>query len=261
MSVGRWSLAVFVALWTTTAQSADLKGLDRKISKEPEYQSRPHYVLLVFGPKAEQQAWLVLDDEVLYIDRNGDGDLTEPDERVPLDVEATKKINVAPGTYKGMNVFQVGTVAGVRLEFRHWVRNREFVPKDDFYKKILKERDENNWENGTLRRTAKDGMHAQNPVLLCRRPEDAQISHLNGPLTLQLRRGERQKLERDGENVFDVSIGTPGLPTRNSPYPVFSPLTTSEVPADVHPVARFEFPNKTPGKPPIKLKVILNERC
>jgi len=38
-------------------------------------------------------------------------------------------------------------------------------------------------------------------------------------------------------------------------------LTTGEVPAFVHPVARFEFPNKAPGQPPIKLAVTLDRRC
>jgi hypothetical protein len=81
-------------------------------------------------------------------------------------------------------------------------------------------------------------------------------------LTFAPKWGDRQSLQRDsGECVLDVNIGTPGLPTRNSNSGVFAPLTTSEVPADVHPTAHIEFPNKVPGQPPIRLCVWLDRRC
>jgi hypothetical protein len=129
------------------------------------------------------------------------------------------------------------------------VRNKSFIPKEDEHeilKKYRKERQENSWENASLMRISKDGSQAQNPILLCQKPKDTQIAHLNGPFTFTLRSGERQSLKRGAEdNLFDVQIGTPGLSTRNSRYPVFAPLTTSEVPADVHAIAKFEFPLRT----------------
>jgi len=204
-----------------------------------------------------------VDGDVLYVDRNGNGDLTEPDERVELDRKATEKIKVAPGEYKGMNVFDLGEVAGTRLELQFWVRDEGFTPKgdeDEVLTKYRKERRENGWENASLYRLTKDG-RAQIPVMLCQRPKDAQVSHLSGPLTFAVKWGDRQMLKRGAENIFDVHIGTPGLVTRNSRYPVFAPLTTGEVPAGVHAVARFEFPNKALGKPSIKLEVKLDQRC
>src|SRR5215510_10605392 len=148
----------------------DLTKVDRTIAKEPAYKTKPKYCLLVFGPKAKTRVWLVLDGDVLYVDRNGNGDLTDANERVELDVEATKKIKVAPGAYTGMNVFNIGEVQGVRLELHFWVRNKEFVPQDDFYKQILKERADNKWENASLMRISKDGSQAQNPVMFCQKP-------------------------------------------------------------------------------------------
>src|SRR5215468_22156 len=65
-----------------TAQGADLTKIDRTIAKEPAYKSKPKYCLLVFGPEAKMRVWLVLDGDVLYVDRNGNGDLTEKGERV-----------------------------------------------------------------------------------------------------------------------------------------------------------------------------------
>lgn len=65
------------------ARPADLQQVERKIVKEPAYQSKaPRYCLLVFGPEAKDKVWLVQDGDVLYVDRNGDGDLTEEGNRV-----------------------------------------------------------------------------------------------------------------------------------------------------------------------------------
>jgi len=67
----------------------DYGKLARTITKEPTYQARPLYALFVFGPAGEARMWAVLDKtrsdldyyDVLYFDRNANGDLTEPDER------------------------------------------------------------------------------------------------------------------------------------------------------------------------------------
>ncbi len=84
----RLVLGVIISLGATHAgelhagERVDLTKVDRAIAKEPKYQDQPRYALLVFGPKADRRAWLVMDGEdVLYIDRNGNGDLTEEGER------------------------------------------------------------------------------------------------------------------------------------------------------------------------------------
>src|SRR5207247_2318486 len=68
-----------------------LGKLDRTILKEPIYTAKqPLYGLLVFGPKADKRVWIVLDKlkqdapcyDILYVDRNADGDLTASDERL-----------------------------------------------------------------------------------------------------------------------------------------------------------------------------------
>jgi len=64
------------------ARGADLSKIDRTIAKEPAYQSKPKYGLLVFGPHARTRVWLVLAGDVLYADKNGNGDLTEKGERI-----------------------------------------------------------------------------------------------------------------------------------------------------------------------------------
>src|SRR5262249_16663189 len=64
------------------APAPDLAPIDRTIRKEPHYQHKVKYALLVFGPEAKFKVWLALDDDVLYVDKNGDGDLTAPEKRI-----------------------------------------------------------------------------------------------------------------------------------------------------------------------------------
>src|SRR6266566_9087745 len=83
MSSSRLLPALAAALLATgPAGAADLAKVDRTIAKEPAYKGQPKYCLLVFGPEAKARVWLVQDGDTLYVDRNGNGDLTEKGEKV-----------------------------------------------------------------------------------------------------------------------------------------------------------------------------------
>jgi hypothetical protein len=245
----------------------DLTKIDRKISHEPHYQNTPHYALLVFGPKAEHRSWLVFDgDTVAYLDRNGNGDLTEPGERIELDLKATSEIKLGGSSaYRAMNVFHLGKVAGSELTFQLWVRNPDFdAAHDEFYRDRFREWDEKNWMNGSLYRLAAGGAGAQNPVLLTATADEAQISHLGGPLTFELKWQDHQKLEPwPKETIFDVHIGSRNLSAKNCVHRGFgfSPLTTTEVPLEVRPIAKFEFPSVSPKGESIIRELPLDQRC
>src|SRR5262245_44237310 len=86
---------LFVALASARAAGPndppDLSKVDRRIAKEPAYNAKqPLYGLYVFGPEARTRVWAVLDKskpdapdyDILYFDRNADGDLTGRGERV-----------------------------------------------------------------------------------------------------------------------------------------------------------------------------------
>jgi hypothetical protein len=241
-----------------TARFPDLMKIDRTIVKQPRYKTQPYYALLAIGPQAKKRIWLVVDGETLYVDRNGNGDLTEANERV----QGPKRIEVAPGMYRWMNSFDLGKVEGLHLRLDFWVRDKKFVPQSDFDKWIQKDHEEHGWEFATLWRVNPDGSNipAQIPLAFCRHAQDTQVCHLAGPLTFGLRSND--PLERlSDKNILQVKIGTPGLPARNWRDPVFAPLGTNEVPADLHPVARFEFPHQDATRPPIKLEVVLAKRC
>ncbi|OAI53291.1 hypothetical protein AYO47_05160 [Planctomyces sp. SCGC AG-212-M04] len=255
------------------ADEVDLSKIDRSIRKEPAYVSTPRYALLAFGLEAEHRSWLVIDgEEIGYIDRNGNGDLTDPEDKIELDRKATAAIRLASTKQtKSVNVFPLGQLAGTKLIFQLWAPNPEYdLEKDEKWKSspeslaYLRMVRDKKCLNGSLMRVAEGHMQAQNPLLLAPRPDEAQICHLGGPLTFKLRWGKRQQLEQaPKESVFEVSIGSKNLPPTDFEEIGFnfSPLTTSEVPPDLHPVATFEVPSATPGGPPTRREVVLNQRC
>jgi hypothetical protein len=76
---------VFLATVCFSASIATAEPLERtqRPRKEPAYRTKaPQYGVLVFGPDGKDRVWLVWDGDVLYVDRNGNGDLTEPGKRV-----------------------------------------------------------------------------------------------------------------------------------------------------------------------------------
>src|SRR5262245_30162759 len=112
-----WLPAWLVLLATGGATAADmadtvnLAKLDRSMVREPKYSTASQeYCLVVLGPNAETRVWLVRDGDVLYVDRNGNGDLTEPGEAVRKAAEQywfpAGDITSRDGktTYKGLSV-------------------------------------------------------------------------------------------------------------------------------------------------------------
>lgn len=264
---------VFVALWLgwsdLRSSAAGLAKINRSLRREPKYKTEPYYALVIIGSKAERRVWLVVDGETLYVDRNGNGDLTEANERVALSVKKTKGGWMTP-MYKGINSFDIGEVSNLPLRLDFYVRDKDFVPTYDYEKKQVKDYQEKGWEFAALGRKKRGWdfdtfLHGRNwiemPVIFCRQPKDAQICHLAGPLTFALRWKGDTLVCGSEENDFRVVIGTLGLPARSSDQEVFAKLATTEVPAKVHPVADFEFSHEDAKQPPIKFHVVLEERC
>jgi hypothetical protein len=67
----------------------DYAKVNRSIAREPKYVAEPRYALFVLDPMGAFRVWAVLDKskadlpyyDVLYFDKNGNGDLTEPGKR------------------------------------------------------------------------------------------------------------------------------------------------------------------------------------
>jgi hypothetical protein len=217
-----------------TAWCADLTKIDRTIAKEPAYKSKPAYCLLVFGPEAKTRVWLVRDGNVLYVDRNGNGNLTDDGEPVVS--------NGGPAP-----VFEAGdiTEAGGRVKHTQLVLQFHDNDQGGIWTSLQMSIE------GKVPQAASEG---ERLLRFAARPQDAPVVHFNGPLTIRIvtRTGAGA-----GERYF-AEIGTPGLGPGT--FATIDPLHPGLIPKDVFPVAEIECANRTPGGAPIRAKVALDHR-
>jgi len=234
--------------------------------KEPNYNHEPRYALLVFGPKREQRVWMVLDGTTLYVDRNANGDLTEPGKRLephnPRD--GSNRFDNA-GSHTHFDEFEFTVQAGVggtsKFKLQHWVRAENFVPKTDFDKKLHAQWLKLHHENSTLWRQEGQGQ-GQTPLVFMPKPRDAQVCALDGPLTFVVKLPEYQVLKH-GEAGGDLAlhVAVLGRPHLGAEQQFYNPLATKEVPAGAHLEVDIEYPAKAANTPPLRRKYLLKERC
>jgi hypothetical protein len=183
----------------TAAEMPDLSKVDRALKKEPAYVcKKPLYGLAVFGPKADKRVWLVLDKskpdapgyDVLYVDRNADGDLTGPGERVTtqgnkFDLgELTDPATGVKHPEFAVNVLGGGGEPTVMLSLR-WRGRFKF--------------------GGGYPEETKDGyMH------FAPRPADAPVVWLHGDGPFRFQRWYGGQLPVGGSEDFKVFLGQPG---------------------------------------------------
>jgi hypothetical protein len=219
-------VAVWLAVLSLPASAADLNKVDRNIAKEPAYKTKsPKYCLLVFGLNAQTRVWLVLDGDVLYVDGNGNGDLTEAGETVKSKgdqfdaVAITAKDGVTPDTRVELQLSGELTFVYCHSKDRPW--QRAVVDR------------------------------AGNLQLAATR-QAAPVIHFNGPLTLAPR--FEQPFNRGAATDLEVMVGTSGLGIGT-----FARLANGDVAKNLYPVAEIVFP--TGGGQPEKLRVVLDQRC
>jgi hypothetical protein len=269
MPIPRWLIVLIAALvMGSPLFAADLTELARVLVKEPAYKSKPRYCLLVFGPEAKTRVWLVHDGDTLYVDRNGNGDLTDVGESVSAKVD--KRIAAEPGIFdfeagdlaerallhKGLSctTFKVDHLADTDPDVE------EFLAKHaDGRAYILSIDVEMPGEKGAGlggRVEQLTGYHDVNGLLMfAERPADAPIVHFRGPLTVSL--FDRQQLTIGRQKQLGLAVGTPGL----------GPGTTALVgyddfiPRDVFPRVEIEFPPERDGSAPLRERYELKGRC
>lgn len=229
---------VGLVVLSVPATANDLTKIDRTIAKEPAYQSKPKYCLVVFGPEGQTRVWLVLDGDILYADRNGNGDLTEEGEKVspqPVLLTGLRR----PGE-KEPKALRFTATVGKDGEISVMTINDNYVQVD---------------VKDAARKIDFAASHdAQGPLKFADKPKDAPVIYC-GPLTFLLP-GNRV-LQRGSEpGNLTVHIGRQGLGAGTS-----SAINIAAVPKDVHPVAEFEFPRKDQPGQTVRLKVVLDHRC
>lgn len=221
------------------AQPVDLAKLPRAIAKEPpRITKQPRYCLLVFGIDGATRIWLVADGLCLYVDRNGDGDLSDPSERVDGREFPTDK-----GPSFEVNDLVIGKDLTATL--------RVMIGKsaDDCDSICMDERR----HGQTLQLAA--GVDPSGILRFSLRPEDAPIVHFNGPLRMSLR--AREVLRRgEDPRMFTAMIGTPGIGSGT-----FVGVCTDCVPEGVHPIAEITWRARPDQPTPPPTKVYLRDRC
>jgi RNA polymerase sigma factor (sigma-70 family) len=265
------------------ARGPDLAQIDRTIAREPTYQSTPQYGLLVFGPQAATRVWLVVDGDTLYIDRKGNGDLTDPENRVVSSAFVRGVWNPAARALEKL----LDEPLQLRLQQR---RNGDLQERRDGQQPLPPEGPAGAPQTVKIRRFRVGDLvegtarHTNLAVRVCefedgdtqitlmirlndrrsqysstgllrlgRRSAEAPIIHLNGPLMMRL---YQPTAVQCGQKVLTLKavVGTPGLGQN-----VFAPLGLDQMPAGTFPTAVVAFPSPTPGGAPVEVKVALDQ--
>jgi len=229
-------------LAVASSPAVDYGKIDRALAREPAYKAKaPAYALLLFGPEAKVRVWVVLDGDVLYLDRDGDGDLTDKDERFAR-ADDCRGIEIAdPDGKTTYLITSVGVYPGVEPGRRHLSVNVD-VKGPVAYRQYC---------DAALRDD----------------PKKAAVAHFHGPLTagsqtvnwklppkLALATGDAPTDLRavvgtmDGEHGCWVVVRS-----HAGEKSAFAP--------DVHPVVDVEFPPKIPGGPAVKKRYALDQFC
>jgi hypothetical protein len=215
--------------------AADLTKIDRTIAKEPAYKSKPRYCLLVFGPQAKFRVWLVIDGDTLYVDRNGNGDLTEPGEAVARrpggSFDEAGSITEPDGTRHTGLQLQVVQAGAFLIALRVEGKRLQCVQMECVTR----------------------GQNPAGSQLFAAQAAAAPIIHFNGPLTMKVIPQETRVWDTHySHRVVEVVawLGTPGLGNGT-----FASIGTGEFLDDrPGPTVEIELPNKTPGGKSIRVK-------
>ncbi len=220
-----------LSLWAIPASAADLSKIDRTLAREPVYQSKPEYCLLVIGGQAQvarSRFWVVLDGETLYVDRNANGDLTEAGE------------SALGRRENGAIRFEIPDLTEPDGKTKHTCLHVLRSEMGFAYIRVRVENGRSWWA----------GFDDLERLKFGDRPGDAPIVHFNGPRTFGLFRPKT--LYRGPQDVVirlnRLSIGTPGLGKGT-----FAALDVNQIPEPKRVQAEIEFPSSKEGGEPIKL--------
>jgi hypothetical protein len=271
MRLPRSTALLAVLVFTTVARAdVDLAKIQRTVSKEPVYRSKPKYCLLVFGPQAKTRVWLVHDGERLYVDRNGNGDLTEPGESVLADKREFTNVQ------KGAFYFAAGAIRDGTLLHKDlclWVsRLDRFVgsdrdhevkaclaldPEARTYQLALDVQIPGRTGAGLDGRVmhSVSGRDLGGFLRFGNSPHEAPIIHFAGPLQITLETRPKLTMGRVGD--LSARVGTPGLGAGTMAFLAYEGV----IPADAYPKIEITYPTKRTEGPPVKELYELKDRC
>lgn len=218
-----------------------LTKIDRAIKKEPRYDDPPLYLLLAVGPEATFKVWVVLSGPALYVDRNGNGDLTEDGEAFPLGTVP----GVPPDLQRpAFHVPDLNDPAGPR--HTGFVFGGLRTAGGNVFARLgLK-------VGGEVVQTA-----GPTDLRLMESPKDAPVLHF-GSKVVTARPSKSMPATPDAGKPVDyrVQVGTPGVGPGS-----FVSFGSDGLADGVGPVAAFLFPAAKAGDGAKEVKLALTDRC
>jgi hypothetical protein len=247
------------------AAAADLTKIERKLAREPVYQARsPKYCLLVFGLDMKARVWLVQDGDVLYVDRDGNGDLTGAAKRVKLERQSegfrtfeVGDLRVGGLTHSGVSVTQMKARPESVGDDKEMARIKKATPEGwTWWVRVTAERPATDKRALPRKLSYLINGDSQGMLVFADRPEDAPVVHLNGPFSLALQ-DRKQRLIAEEKMMLQIGAGVPGV----GPGSFAFVLYPNTIPKDAYPVAEVTFPPHKPGQKAVKRRYVLKERC
>jgi hypothetical protein len=232
-------------LITGSASGNDvLSKLDRTIVREPKYENRPRYALLVFGDRAEHLIWVVEDGKSLYLDRNGNKDLSDDGPTIlPSDVRSLGQTETGQPRYDFTYVLKefgpAGSPRHTDFALRRWNYDGQ---KQDSYGLSLKVDGAVPMYSGWFNR------------FWATTPKEAPVFHFAGPVHPRIMRSQEfvvgQSLDR-----LSICFWNTGLDKADA-----TRLSIDSLPPELELKAEIDWP-VAEGTEPLKTTHTLNERC
>ncbi len=242
--------------------AAELATIDRSIAKEPAYQSKPNYCLLAFGADAASRVWLVEDTGVLYVDRNGNGDLTEAGERVEAQEKKESGSEFDAGDlFAGDRVHKhlrvsvanpAARAAGDPMAKQHDPKNSG-APRYSFLLEVDMPGRTGLGIDGRVEQVA--GHDTNGFLEFAADPKHAPIVNFDGPWQVTL--FDSQRLIAGRSTAMYLAVGTPGIGLGSTAYVAYENV----IPEGIHPRVEIIFPPQHRGEPAIKEQYGLKCRC
>jgi hypothetical protein len=250
--------------------SPDLAKIERRISKEPAYQGKPGYLLLVFGPEVKHKVWLVLDGKTLYVDRHATGDLSHPECRVTGETDRYQErlfkvgdLTLGGKRYADLQVIvnsaksSVGSGLGEMRMFKEFLAAQPEGKLFSVSVEVPFDKPFTDLRDGS---PLKGTRHFAGPydatgiLQFAARPQDASIIHFGGPWTFAPD-GE-QKLVRGRNEDLALKLGTPGHGPGTFAFICYDNL----IPNSAKPKVRIQYPVES-GNKPVARSHVLEDRC
>jgi hypothetical protein len=173
----------------------------------------------VFGAEAKFRVWLVVDGEALYVDLNGNGDLTDKGEKFKLELTGNEGFSLP---------CEIGDISDPHSKRRH----KKFSAC--LYGKDLCRLDVGaSFENPKI-----PSLHGFAYVTLASNPADAPVVHFGGPLKM----GMSMATVDDRPAFICARIGTPGI--GKGSFVDYSKSVFREIGTKVQPDLELETPGE-----------------